>query len=374
MTDLEQILELWRELLANGTEYVLATVVKIEGSGYRKPGARMLIAADGRRAGTISGGCLEGEVVRKAFWRTENGPVVQRYSTIPDDGEVPYGMGCGGVIHLLLERSKTANSVLEHLSVSFANRRPLTIATALDGDWIGLRGFWPVDNQGEATSTLAATLSNVAHRISLEEPTSSSITYLRGEEVPTVYVERLATRPGLYVFGAGDDAIPLIRMARQLGWYVIVADGRSHLVTRDRFPDAHEVHVLTAKEFLRLRPLPTDVATVMTHSIEQDTRILRELLTINLAYLGVLGPLHRTNDILHSLAQDAGLSRSKVPAQVDKWMEALHAPMGLDLGSNTPVDIAFSVIAEIQQTINQTSGLPLREVRAHNRRFKKIIA
>ena len=102
MTDLDQILPLWQELRRTGTEYVLATVVAVEGSGYRKPGARMLIAADGRRAGTISGGCLEGEVARKAFWRTENGPVVRRYSTVAEDGEVPYGMGCGGIVHLLL--------------------------------------------------------------------------------------------------------------------------------------------------------------------------------------------------------------------------------------------------------------------------------
>ena len=86
MTDLDQILPLWRELRESGTEYVLATVVMVEGSGYRKPGARMLIAADGRRAGTISGGCLEGEVARKAFWHTKNGPIVRRYSTSPEDG------------------------------------------------------------------------------------------------------------------------------------------------------------------------------------------------------------------------------------------------------------------------------------------------
>src|SRR5580658_6871990 len=132
MTDLDQILPLWQELREAGTEYVLATVVAVDGSGYRKPGARMVIAADGRRAGTISGGCLEGEVARKAFWRTENGPVVQRYSTNTEDGEVPFGMGCGGVVHLLLERSHTANPVMERLAARFAERAPLAIASVLD--------------------------------------------------------------------------------------------------------------------------------------------------------------------------------------------------------------------------------------------------
>src|SRR5882672_7201611 len=137
MTDLDQILPLWRDLREAGKDYVLATVVEVEGSGYRKPGARMLIAADGRRAGTISGGCLEGEVARKAFWHTENGPVLRRYSTSAEDGEVPFGMGCGGVVHLLLERSSNAANVLERLASSFDARLPLAIATVLDGAAIG---------------------------------------------------------------------------------------------------------------------------------------------------------------------------------------------------------------------------------------------
>src|SRR5580698_5166391 len=124
MTDLDQILPLWHELRETGSDYVLATVVEVEGSGYRKPGARMLIAADGRRAGTISGGCLEGEVARKAFWHTKNGSVVRRYSTSAEDGEVPFGMGCGGIVHLLLERNNTAGSVMKHLAASFAERAP----------------------------------------------------------------------------------------------------------------------------------------------------------------------------------------------------------------------------------------------------------
>src|SRR5579859_3403681 len=146
MTDLDQILPLWRELRDAGTEYVLATVIAVDGSGYRKPGARMLIAADGRRAGTVSGGCLEGEVARKALWHTENGPVLRRYSTSAEDGEVPYGMGCGGIVHLLLERSATAADLLARLDASFEQRLPLAIATVLEGAAIGSRAFFPATN------------------------------------------------------------------------------------------------------------------------------------------------------------------------------------------------------------------------------------
>ncbi|MGA8742895.1 MAG: XdhC family protein, partial [Terracidiphilus sp.] len=99
MTDLENILPLWHALEAAGADYVLATVVDVEGPSYRKPGARMLIAPDGRRSGTVSGGCLEVEVAKRAWWLTERGPVVERYSTAEDDGEMPYGSGCGGVVY-----------------------------------------------------------------------------------------------------------------------------------------------------------------------------------------------------------------------------------------------------------------------------------
>src|SRR5271169_1257736 len=115
MKDLEQILKLWQELEPAGAEFVLATVVAVEGPSYRKPGAHMLLAPDGRRAGTVSGGCLESEVAKRAWWFTENGPIVQRYSTVEDDGERPYGSGCGGTVWLLLERSATANPLLQAL-------------------------------------------------------------------------------------------------------------------------------------------------------------------------------------------------------------------------------------------------------------------
>src|SRR5579863_9306637 len=112
MTDLERILALWREVESAGTDYVLATVVAVQGPSYRKPGALMLLTADGQRAGTVSGGCLEAEVASRAWWLTANGPTIQRYSTADEDGERPYGSGCGGVIFLLLERRTTAGPLL----------------------------------------------------------------------------------------------------------------------------------------------------------------------------------------------------------------------------------------------------------------------
>jgi xanthine/CO dehydrogenase XdhC/CoxF family maturation factor len=362
MTDLDHILPLWDDLRASGTPYVLATVVEVEGSGYRKPGARMMIAADGRRAGTISGGCLEGEAARKAFWHTSHGPAMRRYSTSPEDGDIPFGMGCGGVVHVLLERAETAEPMLRKLAAHYSERSPLSIATALDRAHLAQRTFWP-PNAGNPEASESKALQELAQQGYESQSSFTCAAPVDAGESTTVHVEWIPARPGLFVFGAGDDAIPLVRFARQLGWFVSVADGRSNLPTKARFPEAHALHALSSGALPAFDFRPTDAAVLMTHSLEQDTRILASLLAEDLAYIGVLGPKRRTGDMLATLAAANGHAPSRTASQMKLWMERLHAPMGLDLGGDTPAEIALSVIAEIQQTRRQRTGLPLRQIR-----------
>ena len=368
MTDLIQLLPLWNALRATQTEYVLATVMDVEGSGYRKPGARMLVSADGRRAGTISGGCLEAEVAKKAFWHTANGPVMRRYSTSSEDGEVPFGMGCGGVVHLLLERSATAGPLFEQLTTAFAERLPLAIATVVEGDQIGQRFFW--NHNTKVDPAEAGSLAEFAGQSFLAQRSFSHILEAEDRQLSTVRTEFVRARSGLFVFGAGDDALPLVAQARQLGWYVALCDGRAHLLTHSRFLQVDDLFVLPPNGELSLPFRPTDAAVLMTHSMQQDTRALAQVLQQDLAYIGVLGPRRRTQDMLLALAAELNLpvsdQISRVDAQVEAWMKRLHAPMGLDLGGDTPADIALSVIAEIQQSRHRATGLPLREIRARD--------
>ena len=249
MTDLEHILPLWNELESAGADYVLATVVAVDGPSYRRPGARMLLAQDGRRAGTVSGGCLEAEVAKRAWWLTESGPVVERYSTAEDDGDMPYGSGCGGVVYILLERKVTAAPLLIALEAAFHARAPLAIATVLDGAGIANRVFAgpTVQNRHSAQSnaeTREALLANLA-ALALERMQPIDQRMPIDGSGTRIWVDYRAARPGLWIFGAGDDAKPLLRLARQLGWFAAVADGRGHLVTHERFPDADEVLALT---------------------------------------------------------------------------------------------------------------------------------
>ncbi|HWE86533.1 MAG TPA: XdhC family protein [Terracidiphilus sp.] len=380
MSDLEPILSLWHELSSTGEDFVLATIVAVEGSNYRRPGARMLLAADGRRAGTVSGGCLEAEVARRAWWLTEHGPTVERYSTLDDDGDMPYGSGCGGVVFILLERRTTANASLMALDGAFAARRPLAVATMISGAHIGMRSIAPVGEAAEGAHDAPATsrsqapwqvdLDRLAH--SAFERSESGEDRIAIDGAPArVHVEYRAARPGLWIFGAGDDAKPLLKFACELGWFIVIADGRAHLATEARFPSAQRVISLGIADLPQDEPegldlRPTDAAVLMTHSFEQDSRILAMLLAkpaeLRPAYIGVLGPQHRTRELLAKVDHLLGLAPSAT--LVEQWLDEINAPMGLDLGAEAPAPVALSILAEIHKSLTAASALPLRVVRA----------
>ncbi|MDE3202244.1 MAG: XdhC family protein [Acidobacteriota bacterium] len=364
MTDLEPILDLWRAIKAEGKDFVLATIVSVDGPSYRKPGTCMLLAPDGRRAGTVSGGCLEAEVAKRAWWLTESGPTVESYSTVADDGEMPYGSGCGGTVHLLLERSQTADAALTAMAEAFAARVPLAMATVLEGSAGAQRAF--LDAYGSA-SGMESLHSFARHAMEARGSFESKVELESGpSRVWSIY---LPARVGLWIFSAGDDAKPLAQIARELGWWVSVVDGRSHLATPARFPMAHQVRVAPSSALPQaassyFAPHAGDAAVVMTHSFEQDAHFVASLLAAEVrpGYIGVLGPQRRTRELLEEGARLLNLHPSE--ARTESWLDALHAPTGLDLQAETPAAIALSILAEIQKVLKCGTAQPLREVRA----------
>jgi xanthine/CO dehydrogenase XdhC/CoxF family maturation factor len=375
MTDLQRILLLWRALEAEGADYVLCTVIAIEGSSYRKPGACMLLAPDGRRAGTVSGGCLEAEVIRRAWWHTAHGPSIQSYSTVGDDGERPYGSGCGGVVWLLLERAPTAAPLLNALEQAFRLRLPIAATTILEGELLGKRACAGLEQPVEPSFKEAGSLQGHAELALASKSSTEGRLPFAGTEV-RVWSNYRPARPGLWIFGAGDDAQPLLQFGKALGWYVAVADGRSQLATRERFAAADETHVLTIAEmpaahsegrpaaFTHLRP--QDAAVVMTHSFEQDARILATLLALDVQpiYIGVLGPRRRSRELLVEAARllNSGCAPTiSNMTKVEGWLAEIHAPIGLDLGARSPETIALSIVAEVQKSLSRATALPLSE-------------
>jgi xanthine dehydrogenase accessory factor len=348
MRELKQILDFWQKISAAGQPAVLATVVRTQGSSYRLPGARMLLAEDGRHVGGISGGCLEDDIVKKAWWRTSNGPVVCRYDTNAE-GEISgggYGMGCNGIIHVLLERLAPRDCpVLEALSEVVRSRRTAAIAHVVGPD-SQFGGRLLLNCDGSITNRLSSNASVPEIQAELNVLKASVFTQVGPDT--GVFFEKLAPPVRLMIFGAGDDAIALTELAHFLGWQTCVFDGRAHYAKPAKFPLADLVAVRPLGGPIP-EPDPWSAAVVMTHSYSQDLDILKTLMGLKLRYLGVLGPRKRTMQ----LAADAS-------AEAQNSFSDVYTPMGLDLGGDGPQQVALAVVAEVQSVFQGRPGGALR--------------
>jgi xanthine dehydrogenase accessory factor len=303
----------------------LATLVSVEGSSYRRPGARLLVSADGTRIGSISGGCLEEDLLARARQVASRGTseVVVYDTTSENDLVWGVGLGCHGVVRILIEALPPRPSWATTLTEHFVARREAHLA---------------VTYQAPAGIRLETAIVSTSQRSGAG-----------------VFVETVAPPTALTIFGAGDDAQPLVRLARELGWLVTVADPRAAFATAARFPTADSIIVGPPPELVERAMLDVDsVAVVMTHHYIHDVPLLRALLPSPVAYLGLLGPKKRAVKILADLAAEGF---DPTPAQRIR----LHAPVGLDLGADAPEQVALAIVAEIQTTLAGRTARPLRE-------------
>src|SRR6185437_4169369 len=313
MRERRAIVERWEQ----GNTAALVTLVRVKGSSYRRPGARLLVTADGNTVGAISGGCLEAEVAKKARWAARSGAIVERFSTIFDDTvEIPYGLGCGGTLDLLFEPTDTpeAAALLEAMRESLAGLRR-NVVTWLPENTQPLRRA-VYDESGTALFESAGTSP-------------------RG----LIFDEWLEPPQRLLLFGAGDDAQPMTQFAALLGWRSIVLDGRAQLARPGRFPSAEAV--IASTDLGSVLPRREDAVVIMGHSYEQDRSWLTALLPHQPRYLGLLGSRHRSALLVSEAAAALGWT-------LDQACQNLFAPIGLDLGGDGAEAIALATIAEIQ--------------------------
>lgn len=334
MMESRQIVRLWQQAGAA----VLVTLVRTEGSSYRQPGARLLLSFKGEHAGTISGGCLEAEILRKAKWLVRKGATVERYSTMFDDtAEVPYGLGCGGVVDLLLEQGDTPEcmALMQALERAIGGEEA-TVVTGLPNEGrkltrvvLSASGDVIFASEDLTESELAQATDGVLQRNWQENM------------VEKIFVERIAVPQRLFVLGAGSDAKALVSMGALLGWSVTVMDGREQLARPERFPEAERVLAVSSASGEVTRIQPDDAVVLMTHSYEQDREFLAAVLPQQPRYLGLLGARHRSSLLVSEVAAMLGWS-------VAACCEHIYAPVGLDLGGDGPEAIALAVIAEVQ--------------------------
>jgi len=367
MRELTDIARAWEAARGEGGEALLATVVSVSGSTYRRPGARMLLTPTGRLAGSVSGGCLEGDIQQKAWWRTRDGAAVVSYDSTDEDEDVVwgFGLGCNGVVRVLLERvSPPSPGPLDFLAACLHGRRPGVIATVFASDG-------PVAHMGQrllldASGIIDSSITDAALSVRLEEDAravlragqSRAQTYGLPNGTADVFLEAVQPPLPLVVFGAGHDALPLVRLAKEMGWHVTVVDTRAARARPERFPDADSMIACPADAVTAHVPLSAHtMAVVMTHNYPDDKRVLRALLASPAAYIGQLGPAKRTERLLAEIADD-GFTIT------DAHRARLHGPVGLDLGADSPEGIALSVVAEIQAARAGRGGGPLRDRRA----------
>jgi xanthine/CO dehydrogenase XdhC/CoxF family maturation factor len=325
----------------------------------------MLVTGDGRSAGLISGGCLESDLRERSAEVIATGrPRLVRYdSTSPDDVLWGLGLGCTGIAQVLLERVSGHEEcrVLEFIQECRRMRCAGAIASpfalpGITGETAESRVFLRegiAPESGAADDALAGALGRACAAALSAQKSSQLTVSLPGGEVEA-FIEYLPPPVPLFVFGAGPDALPLVRLAKELGWHVTVVDWREAYLTTESFPSADEL-VLARPGETRDAPAipPGAVAVIMTHNFDNDAALVRSLLASAAAYVGLLGPRAKADLLLERMAEEGIIPTEDETAR-------FHSPVGLDIGAETPEEIALAVVAEILSTLRERPGTPLR--------------
>jgi xanthine dehydrogenase accessory factor len=346
----------------NNQKAILATVVALEGSGYRRPGARMLIDENGFSIGTVSGGCLEADVLERAKKVLETGEsTVITYDTRQDENSVfGLGMGCRGVIRILLESISKESDIFKSLEFAYENKQQLLIATLIAGESnvnIGGRIYYDKIQQFDFVY-LPNSFENLEElevdclKVFSGEIRSLVKTYETDKGKAEFFIEKIELPLNLLLFGAGFDAIPLTDFAKNLGWLVTIIDHRSASANTEKFPNADEI-IIARPENLdgKLFQDANSVAVLMTHNYDRDKELLPLLLKSKALYVGALGPKRRVERLLDEIDETFS----------EEQLKRLYAPIGLDIGAETPEEIALSIVAEIRGVLADRNGGFLRE-------------
>ncbi len=365
MKEIKDIIHAYDLAVDQGIKTALATVVKVDGSAYRRPGARMLVTEDGMLTGAISGGCLEGDALRKAqlVIFQQKSILVTYDTTDEDDQKFGVGLGCNGIIQVLIEpiNSEDPNNPLVLLKASQKTRQSTVLVTVFSlknskDDQIGTKLLFTDPEHVQGGISFVSLLNKIQNEVSylFDNKTNIIKEYPEFDDV-NVFFEWVKPAIHLLLFGAGNDTIPLVKMAAVLGWELTVIDGRKNYATIERFPDANQIIIEKAGEVIhQIRFDFNTVALLMTHNFDYEAIVLEKLQAFPLPYIGILGPKKKTEKLVERLFSN-GID---ITGLLEK---NLFAPIGLDIGSESPEEIALSIIAEIQAVLKGKDPIFLRD-------------
>jgi xanthine/CO dehydrogenase XdhC/CoxF family maturation factor len=336
----------------------------------------MLVCEDGASTGTISAGCLEGDVVEHAKRVISAGVAkLVEYDTASTSDEMAWGLGlgCNGIVRVLVEPLAPGSLYVEALRRScaaHAGASPMTVATIYQHTLsssagarvaIGARLF--IDEGGETgrENLSEEVASHIECDVRMMARAESAVTgvYEVADGSLKVFVETLLPPVQLVVFGAGHDALPVVELARGLGWRTEVVDPQARPVSRSRFAMADRVTLARPEDAgAQVNITRRSLTLLMSHNYSHDLELLKFLLASPARYIGVMGPRKRTERMLNELAANEDTYRLD-----ETGLARLYSPAGLDIGANAPAEIALSIIAEMRAVLDGRRGGMLRERR-----------
>jgi xanthine/CO dehydrogenase XdhC/CoxF family maturation factor len=365
MKEIKDILKAYDEAQNQGKLTALATVVHVDGSSYRRPGARMLITEDGQMTGAISGGCLEGDALHKAsIVLMEKKAMLVTYDTMDeDDASFGVGLGCNGIIQVLIEPINPAehNNPIQLLKEIAIHRQKAVLVTLFSlqnkkdpqaGTCLLLKEDDAIIESAEQIPLKSILLKNAKE--TMLNQSSSFKNYITDNQTITSFIEFVNPPIALVVIGAGNDVIPIVNMAVILGWDITVVDGRPNYAKPGRFSSS--CNVLVSKPGDVLKKIKIDEQTVfvlMTHNYNYDMAMLNELLKKNVNYIGLLGPKKKLERILNEL-KESGVNIT------EQQLSIIYGPVGLEIGAETSEEIALSILSEIKAVLAEKQGQSLR--------------
>jgi xanthine dehydrogenase accessory factor len=327
----------WRQA---GKAVALARLVRVWGSAPRRPGACVAMTADLELAGSVSGGCVESAVLQEAGSVIKTGkPILLRYG-VTDEEAWAVGLTCGGEIELLVTRIARCgeDAVIDRLFQEIEQERTVDLATTLSESNLGATLL--VDHTGERLGTLGSDRLDQEALAYLDARSCGSLAWRqKAEDGSELFLERCGPRPRLVVFGAVHIAIPLVRMARELGYFTTVVDPRAAFATEERFGHADEILQLWPAEAMEKLPVNEGTAiAILSHDTKLDLPAAKLAVASPAMYIGALGSRSTHAKRVAALTAQ-GVSEAAIAR--------IHAPIGLDLGSREPEEIALAILAQI---------------------------
>ena len=367
MKEIREIINAYNKARKNEKRLALATLVHLNGSSYRRPGARMIVDEEGQLTGAISGGCLEGDALRKAVFciHTQRPKLVIYDTSDEEDATIGIQLGCSGIIQVLFEPIDENDPLnpIELLKKAIHKRQNTVLVTLYasqikKGDTVGTSMLLVDSGEFHDNSSFQFVPETLMQDIkdTLTVKKSSFKSYQHNDNTFNAFLSFISPPISLVIVGAGNDAIPLQSIAETLGWEVTIVDGRHTYAKIERFSSACQI--IVSKPEKVLQQIPIDEKTVfvlMTHNYNYDYAILKALLGKNIPYIGALGPKKKLDNMITDLkAENIFLN--------DKQKNILYGPVGLELGAETPAEIALSITAEIMSVMNNKKGGSLRNL------------